>query len=70
MKLTEVSLRDSVPVLTAQGKFDRLQMVKSQDGREITYVPEYGIIVDVPGHDLQIIPLSNVRYVRAVRAGK
>lgn len=67
VNVVSMSLKASVPVLNAQGKYDRTAMVLPQNGRALSLLPGLGVLVEVGGHDDQLIPLDNVFYVRVAK---
>ncbi len=69
MKITSISLKELVPVLRGDGKYDRTAMVLPAPGRTLSLQPGLGILVEAEGHDSQLIPMANVYYVRVVAKG-
>ncbi len=73
MKVLKVSLINQMQVLCVRGKMETTAMVQPQPGRTLRWVAGYGVVIELDnapeGEDFepQLIPVTNIRYVRFPR---
>ena len=67
MKVVKLLLAKQMPVLNARGGMDTTSLVIEQKGMTMTFIPHFGVLLDVAGHDPMLIPLATVCYARIAR---